>query len=277
MTEDKRFSITIVLIDNDGQCIFPEFVTPLVQQLKPNSEEVNVDIHFEDGQLTIQRNDTSKILFRRPPYCPFTNLYFQNNSSTIPVKPSNVIVVGVVILFECHDNRVLLTRRASHMRTYPSCWVCPGGGVERNETLIQAGIRELSEEVGIEVSERELDTSRVLGLWESSFPPDLSHGIPCRHHIVIYIHVRSSRTSEEISVKVDPNEVDAYTWLSYEQIHDISKRTNSDPSRTFNAHIYQTGSNELLFDLLATGDFNQKENLTSGTRFALEQLYLSQS
>ncbi|CAF1220292.1 unnamed protein product [Adineta ricciae] len=277
MTEDKRFSISIVLIDNDGRRIVPEFVTPLVQQLKPNSEDVNVDIHFEDGQLTIQRNDISKILFRRPPYCPFTNLYFQNNSSIISVNPSNAIMVGVVILFECHDSRVLLTRRASHMRTYPSCWVCPGGGVERNETLIQAGIRELSEEVGIEVSERELDTSRVLGLWESSFPVDLSHGLPRRHHIVIYIHVRSSRTSEEISVKVDPNEVDAYTWLSYEQIHDISKRTNSDPSRTFNAHIYTTGSNELLFDLLATSDFNQKENLTSGTRFALEQLYLLQS
>ena len=41
-------------------CLFQ----PLVQQLKPNSEDVNVDIHFEDGQLTIQRNDTSKILFR---------------------------------------------------------------------------------------------------------------------------------------------------------------------------------------------------------------------
>ena len=112
---------------------------------------------------------------------------------------------------------------------------------------------------------------------QSSFPVDLEHGLPRRHHIVIYIHVRSSRTSDEISVKVDPNEVDAYTWLSYEQIHDISKRANSDPSRTFNADIHPTGITELLFDLLAINDFNQMENLTSGTRFALEQVYLLQS
>jgi len=126
----------------------------LVHQLKPDSECVNVEIRFENDQLIIQRDDTSTILFRvrflfwshdsfeicfiidkRPSYCPFTNLHFQNNSSIIPDNPLNSIAVGVVILFECHDHCVLLTRRASHMRTFPSCWVCPGGGIEKNETV----------------------------------------------------------------------------------------------------------------------------------------------
>jgi len=94
-----------------------------------------VNIQYANEQLTIQRDDTSKILFRRPSYCPFTNLFLQNNSSQIPVNPSNKIALGVVILFESHDHRVLLTRRAAHMRTFPSCWVCPGGGIEKTETV----------------------------------------------------------------------------------------------------------------------------------------------
>ncbi|UJR13861.1 hypothetical protein I4U23_000869 [Adineta vaga] len=265
MTENKRYQIQIISINNHGEKIIPEFTTPLVHRLKSNSEDVNVDICFENDQLIIQRNDTSKLLFRRPSYCPFTNLHLQNKSSSIPVNPSNNIAVGVVILFESHDHYVLLTRRASHMRTFPSCW------------LIQAGIRELHEEVGIEVNENELKTSRILGLWESAFPVDLSHDLPRRHHIVVYVHVRSSRTSNEISIRVDPNEVDAYTWLSYEQISHISKRTDLQNSCMFNAHIYPSGICELSFDLLTKADYNQKENLTNGTRFALEQLYLLQS
>jgi hypothetical protein len=128
------------------------------------------------------------------------------------------------------------------------------------------------------VNENELETSRTLALWESSFPVELNHGLPRRHHIVIYLHIRSSRIIDEISVKIDPNEVDAYAWLSYEQIGNICKKTDLlDTLRMFNAHVHPTGMCELPIDLLATADHNQKENLTNGTRFALEQLYILKS
>lgn len=42
----------------------------------------------------------------------------------------------------------------------------------------------------------------------------------------------------------------------------------------FKAHVHSTGMCELPFDLLTTADHNRKENLTNGTRFALEQLYI---
>ncbi|CAF4084414.1 unnamed protein product [Rotaria magnacalcarata] len=275
MTDNKRFQSQILLIDKSGVRIYPEFITPLVHQLKPTSEYANVDICFEHNQLTIQRNDQSIILFRRPSYCPFTNLHLQNNSSNIPNNPSNSIAIGVVVLFESHDHRVLITRRASHLRTYPSCWVCPGGGIEQDETIEQAGIRELFEEVGIEVNKNELETSKILALWESSFPVDLNHGLPRRHHIVIYLHVESSRASDEIAVKIDPSEVDAYAWLSYEQIENIYERADSlENLCLFKAYVHLTGICDLPFDLLTTADYNQKENLTNGTRFALGQLYI---
>ncbi|CAF5109034.1 unnamed protein product, partial [Rotaria magnacalcarata] len=64
MTDNKRFQSQILLIDKSGVRIYPEFITPLVHQLKPTSEYANVDICFEHNQLTIQRNDQSIILFR---------------------------------------------------------------------------------------------------------------------------------------------------------------------------------------------------------------------
>ena len=136
----------------------------------------------------------------------------------------------------------------------------------------------MHEEVGIEVNKSELESSRVLALWESSFPADLSHGLPRRHHIVIYLHIRSSRTKDELSIKIDPNEVDAYAWLSYDQIGFISQQIEpTENLRLFNAHVHPTGMCELPFNILTTADHDQKENLTNGTRFALEQLYALKS
>ena len=159
--------------------------------------------------------------------------------------------------------------------------------------MIEAGVRELAEEVGIEIDQTDLETSRILALWEvkeeaehfrfrlircfcqSAFPPDLALGLPRRHHIVVYLHIRSSKSRDQFSIRVDPNEVDAYTWLNNEQIGVISKRKDlSEDLRLFDVHHHSTGLSQSSFDILSTADHNQKENLTNGTRFALEQLFI---
>jgi len=53
---------------------------------------------------------------------------------------------------------ILLTRRAKGLRTHAGQWALPGGGVDAGETPEQAALRELSEEVGLQ-----LDPSAVLG------------------------------------------------------------------------------------------------------------------
>src|ERR1017187_2070970 len=47
------------------------------------------------------------------------------------------------------ERAVLLVRRAPHRTAYPDRWSFPGGHVEANETLDEALIRELREEIGI--------------------------------------------------------------------------------------------------------------------------------
>ncbi len=47
------------------------------------------------------------------------------------------------------DGRILLGLRAPHRRAYANCWDVIGGKVEAGETVDQALVRELAEELGI--------------------------------------------------------------------------------------------------------------------------------
>lgn len=47
------------------------------------------------------------------------------------------------------DGRILLARRSPHRPTYAGLWSFPGGHVKQNETLIEALLREVREEVGV--------------------------------------------------------------------------------------------------------------------------------
>jgi 8-oxo-dGTP pyrophosphatase MutT (NUDIX family) len=53
---------------------------------------------------------------------------------------------------------LVLTRRALHLRKHPGQWALPGGRIDVGETAEQAALREMAEEVGLE-----LDEDAVLG------------------------------------------------------------------------------------------------------------------
>lgn len=57
-------------------------------------------------------------------------------------------VVAAVLI---KNNKILLPKRSSLLKTYPNKYEFPGGKVEKNETLVQALKRELKEELSIDI------------------------------------------------------------------------------------------------------------------------------
>jgi 8-oxo-dGTP pyrophosphatase MutT (NUDIX family) len=52
-----------------------------------------------------------------------------------------------------NEAALLLTRRSEKLRNHPGQWAFPGGRVEPGETINQAALREMHEEVGLDLSE----------------------------------------------------------------------------------------------------------------------------
>merc|ERR1712227_523397 len=106
--------------------------------------------------LAAQDNDSecSKddfVILHRPPFCPITNMTKLQLSQLPDSIINRGINVGVVTIVESED-KVLLIRRPLSQRTFPGIWVPPGGHIEYDEQLQEAGLRELHEETGLKLS-----------------------------------------------------------------------------------------------------------------------------
>lgn len=117
--------------------------------------------------------------------------------------------------------RVLLTRRNSSMRTFPGCWVMPGGAVDPEDTSVaQTALRELEEETGIRATEDACEPP--LCLWESTYPVSFDgwrrareSGARVSHYLVAFIVVR---VDCEQPLKLSPDECDAACWVPLDEV-----------------------------------------------------------
>ena len=90
--------------------------------------------------------------------CALTQL----NSFTRAAQPLGDLraaAVAVVITADNDEGSVLLTRRASSLRAHSGQWALPGGRLDLGESAEEAALRELREEVNLE-----LPKTSVLGL-----------------------------------------------------------------------------------------------------------------
>ncbi|MFN8770752.1 MAG: (deoxy)nucleoside triphosphate pyrophosphohydrolase [Neisseriaceae bacterium] len=59
-------------------------------------------------------------------------------------------IIRAVAGILCRDNKVLISSRP-YGKSYEGCWEFPGGKIEDGETVADALIRELNEEIGVTV------------------------------------------------------------------------------------------------------------------------------
>lgn len=233
---------------------------------------------LEDG---IDQPDHS-VLIKHASLCPAFHLK-RSEYETLPKElKDRGVNIGVAVLLTSVDNHILVTRRASHMRTFPGIWVPPGGHIEIGETLLHAGARELKEETGITLNNIPY---HVLGLWESVYPHKLELGSPIRQHVVVYLTMKSDLNWRQLfdQTKLDPSETDAAMWLPFSLVEKISTGHTNDKLPS-NLYLMKQGLEEPAeeVEIPTAGiieNLSLPENATPvdmerfswGTRFALLQ------
>ncbi|KAK6466999.1 nucleoside diphosphate-linked moiety X motif 17 isoform X1, partial [Huso huso] len=257
-----------------------------------HDDRVMVSCVLEDNKFIVSDREAEDIrktpvLLRRPSFCPFKHLSV-SEASMLPLDIlDRGVDVGVAVLLQSANQKVLLTRRASSLAIFPNVWVPPGGHLELDEKLLDAGLRELREETGISLKPEEF-SSHMLGLWESVFPPMLSRGLPRRHHIVTYLLLQSTQTHLQLQDRLcpEPREVSGCVWVDPSLVRAIvSTVDGTEHSGKAPANLPQTVrvtevcsdgallTSELPVSVLlntAPPEGPDVERVSTGTKYALE-------
>ncbi|XP_022617299.1 nucleoside diphosphate-linked moiety X motif 17 [Seriola dumerili] len=250
-------------------------------------DEVEVNCSLEKNQFILSRGDKGQgIPLKRPAFCPIKHLSARE-AAAIPLDvQQRGVDVGVAILLQTANQKVLLTRRAKELRIFPNVWVPPGGHVEPDETLLDAGLRELQEETGLKLESDEV-CPKILGLWESVYPPMLSRGLPQRHHIVVYMLLHSSLSHLQLqsSLSPSPAEVSACLWADSRLVRAIVSAVDGEDGEVRldelpnSISVSQVSADGALSDVTlplevlvsrAPACGPDVERVSTGTKFALE-------
>ncbi len=266
---------------------FTRCVVDVLNGDREDEDFVRVKCTLEDDRVVLEKagdkeDDPNVGVMRHPPFCPIRLLKHDSEVEVEAEMASRGINVGVVALVESSDNRVLVTRRASHMRTFPGVWVPPGGGLDAHDASMQhAAARELTEETGVTIPDPA--HGRILCLWESVYPPMLDWGAPRRHHVVVYYHFTLDKKHDEVKLILEPEEVDAASWLCASHadlvVNGVEEGQEVKPE-TFNMTVLVDKeqkdvecSAEILLakapkKRIESGDV---ERISSGTKYALSE------
>ncbi|XP_030638246.1 m7GpppN-mRNA hydrolase NUDT17 [Chanos chanos] len=264
------------------------FVQSITGHFTENLDEVKVNCSLENNRFVLCPQDRGGgVPLKRASFCPFKYLS-ASDAATLPQDVlSRGVDVGVAVLLQSVNQRLLLTRRASSLRIFPNVWVPPGGHVELDERLLDAGLRELREETGLKLDPAEI-SSQLLGLWESVFPPMLSRGLPRRHHIVVYMLLQSQLTHMQLQacLRPEPAEVSGCVWLDAEVVKAIVRAVDGEEG-TVNVpadipqnisvsevspegEISESSLPVTVFCNRAPAQGEDVERVSTGTKYALE-------
>lgn len=98
----------------------------------------------------------------------------------------------VLALIQDGEGRYLITRRALDKHWAPGAWEVPGGGVLAGETSGEAVVREIGEEVGLDVSHE-----RLVPIWRYE-NVDLPRG---DNYLVDIYHFHLDVTAEDVTLQ----------------------------------------------------------------------------
>jgi 8-oxo-dGTP pyrophosphatase MutT (NUDIX family) len=176
-----------------------------------------------------------------------------------------------VLIENRRTGKVLLTRRAKHMRSFPCVWVTPGGGVdESDKSLFESAQREVREETGLHVQQSDL---QLFCMWESVFPHRLDVSHPTYHHLILYY--RAFVDVDENDVKMQVEEVDAFAWLDAAFVSLVLQKEQEGTFTAFEQILNETDNSvnihERDWHISRLSDDDAIERVSEGTNYVLDQ------
>lgn len=131
----------------------------------------------------------------------------------------NLLHNEVAVFIINNQNQILLQRRSANKRFNPNKWALCAGHVDAYESLEDAAIREIKEEIGIDVTKNDLHKygEKVLSLKESN------------SHITYFYYIKTNKKENEFKIQVE--ELSEVRWFDIDKV--IDKIINNDNSIVF--------------------------------------------
>jgi 8-oxo-dGTP pyrophosphatase MutT (NUDIX family) len=144
------------------------------------------------------------------------------------MRTVNRDIVSAVIISK--DNKIFMGRKdPSKGGVYSDCWHIPGGGIEDGETQIQALEREVFEETGIYLSQKEKVKSENIsikllddsGNGESIKKlKDTGEEVICKMKFIVYKVEIEDRNADEIKINLNDDLVE-FRWFEFSELKNI--------------------------------------------------------
>jgi len=210
---------------------------------------------------------TQKILLENP-----VNMYhkvLKDSTSRTNVR------TAVSLIVQDGEGRYLLTKRQSHMRTFPDAWVLPGGSADKGETWMNTGVRELREETGLQVDSSLL---RPFICWDSQYPDVADQQKPelKSQHFLIYCRVQIPEMTPSLTLQ--PEEVSQAVWLSPSDLQKVLFLEDCPPSPRPNVYVENIPSilhrpidPDLLYELQGIYPNSVGSGISRAHRWALNE------
>ena len=126
--------------------------------------------------------------------------------------------VGVIVLNE--NNEILLEKRASTKKQSPNKWALCAGHIEAGDVPENAILREIKEEIGIDITKKELQFLDV-------FRRDKKFNNGQHNNTYIYIYIyKTNKKVEDYTIQVE--ELSEVKYFSIDLIEKALEEKNSD-------------------------------------------------
>jgi 8-oxo-dGTP pyrophosphatase MutT (NUDIX family) len=129
-----------------------------------------------------------------------------------PVRRSSARVVLVDA-----DDRVLLLRGGDPQRPGPAVWHTPGGGIDPGETAEHAAVRELAEEVGLELT--------VPGplVWTRRFEFSFDGVVYDQDEVFYFARVGSHEVDDSRQTPLERRYLSGHRWFSVAELRELEE------------------------------------------------------